>query len=98
MLIRRLKNFSTPSIFSFRYRIATMDGLGFFADYLRGRAHPIVLKAFHLRNPIQSQTSKVACKRVQQATLVGIQLMKTTWVLSNLLVTLDDMVDGTVEG
>src|SRR4029453_10683762 len=56
-----------------------------------------VLQAFHSWNSVQAKFLEVAGKRVHEASLVTVQLMQASWVLSHLLVALDDMVNRTVE-
>jgi len=51
----------------------------------------------HRGGSVQSELLELPGQRVDQAALVIVQLVQTTRILSHLLVTLDDVVNGTVE-
>jgi hypothetical protein len=55
------------------------------------------LREFSRAHSIQPKLLKVAGKRVHKTALVAIQLMESWRILSNLLVTLDNVIYGTVE-
>jgi hypothetical protein len=45
-----------------------------------------VLEGFHLRHSIQPELLKVPSKRIHQTALVTIELRKSAWIFSHLLV------------
>jgi hypothetical protein len=49
-------------------------------------------------HPVPAELLEIPSQRVHKAALVAVQLMQTTWVLFHLLVALDNVIDGTVEG